>query len=264
MKKRTVMLVFATLVTASVAAGGTAEAQSSGVVTVIHGWRGVVGDVYLDGKLVLTGFEPERITDPLTIPAGAHQVDIRLGGSLATSTPALSGTITVQAGSQQTAVAHLSDAGQPTLSVFADDASPVAPGKARVVARHTAAAGPVDVILGGQPLLSAFTFRSQEVKTIDPGRHRVTVASGGVALFPSNEVVYAEGSTTWMYLIGSSSQGNLIWISKSVPGVAVLPVVVRTGNGGLADPAAFPVLEIAILALIVVGSAWKLRRPLAR
>jgi uncharacterized protein DUF4397 len=268
MKKRTVMrALFATLVTALVAAGGAAagaaEAQSSGVVTVVHGLRGLVGDVYLDGKLVLAGFEPERSTDPLTVPAGAHQVDIRPAGALATASPALSGTITVQPGSQQSAVAHLSDTGQPTLTVFADDTAPVPPGKARVVARHTAAAGPVDISLSGQPFLSALAFRSQQVTTIDPGRHTVAVTSGGVAVFPSNEVVYAEGSTTWMYLIGSLAQRNLTWISRSVPGIAVLPVVVRSGNSGLADPADFPVLEIAVLALIVVGSVWKLRRPLA-
>ncbi len=56
-----------------VAAGfGTAEAQvppDTGMVRVVHGLRGLVADVYLDGTLVLPTFQPERSTDPLAIPA---------------------------------------------------------------------------------------------------------------------------------------------------------------------------------------------------
>ena len=44
---------------------------------VVHGLRGLVADIYLDGTLVLPTFQPERSTDPLPIPAGDHLIEIR-------------------------------------------------------------------------------------------------------------------------------------------------------------------------------------------
>ena len=117
----------------------------------MHGLRGLVADIYLDGTLVLPTFQPERSTDPLAIPAGDHLVEIRAAGAAATETPLLTQTVTVPAGFQGSLVAHLDADGNPTLTAYADDLTAVPAGESRVVVRHAAAADDVTVLLNEQP-----------------------------------------------------------------------------------------------------------------
>ena len=109
---------------------------------VVHGLRGLVADIYLDGNLALPTFQPERATDPIAIPAGDHLVEIRAAGAAATETPLLTQTVTVPAGFVGSLIAHLAGDGTPTLTAYADDLSTVPAGQARVVVRHSAAAEP--------------------------------------------------------------------------------------------------------------------------
>src|SRR5262245_42247130 len=98
-----------------------ASAQNAtGTVTVVHGLRGVVADVYLDGALALPAFEPERVTDPMAVPAGPHRVEIRLAGTPATDPPAVTGDVEVTADARQSIVAHLDSAGNPTITAYLD------------------------------------------------------------------------------------------------------------------------------------------------
>ena len=130
--------------------GRRADPGGAGSVRVVHGLRGLVADVYLDGTLVLPTFQPERSTDPLPIPAGDHLVEIRSAGAAMTETPLLTQTVTVPAGFVGSLVAHLDGAGEPTLTAFADDLTAVPAGESRVVVRHAAAAEPVAVLLNDQ------------------------------------------------------------------------------------------------------------------
>src|SRR5947209_2771986 len=123
-----------------------ASAQTaSGTVTVVHGLRGVVADVYIDGTLALPAFQPERVTDPMQVPAGPHRVEIRLAGAAPTDPPAVTGDVDVTADARQSIVAHLDSAGNPAITAYLDDSSPVPAGDARAIIRHTAAAPAVDV-----------------------------------------------------------------------------------------------------------------------
>ena len=107
-----VALLAAALGTAAVADAQTPD-QQPGAVRVVHGLRGLVADIYLDGTLVLPTFQPERSTDPLAIPAGDHLIEIRAAGAAATETPLLTQTVTVPAGFQGSLVAHLDADRQP-------------------------------------------------------------------------------------------------------------------------------------------------------
>ena len=129
----------------AVATSSTGHAQpeqAEGLVRVVHGLRGLVADVYLDGTLVLPTFRPERATDPLPIPAGDHLVEIRQAGAAATDEPLLTQEMTVPAGFPGSVVAHLDANGNAKLTAFADDLSAVPAGQSRVVVRHAAEAGP--------------------------------------------------------------------------------------------------------------------------
>src|SRR5215210_4801648 len=147
MGKRMLPVATLALVLASVLGLGTAGAQeATGTVTIVHGFRGLVADVYLDGTLILESFEPERATDPVQLAAGDHQVEVREAGAAASSAAAVAGTLTVPAGSNLSAVV------EPTMTVFNNDTAGVAPGSTRLVVRHAAAAGPVSVSLDNAPL----------------------------------------------------------------------------------------------------------------
>ena len=74
---------------------------------MVHGLRGLVADVYLDGNLALPTFQPERATDPIAIPAGEHLVEIRSAGAAASDTPLLTQSVTVPAGFSGSLIAHL-------------------------------------------------------------------------------------------------------------------------------------------------------------
>ena len=75
MGKRVLPVATLAFVLVSLLGLGTAGAQeATGTVTIVHGFRGLVADVYLDGTLILESFEPERATDPVQLAAGDHEL----------------------------------------------------------------------------------------------------------------------------------------------------------------------------------------------
>jgi hypothetical protein len=144
MEMRKILVLIALL---AVLALGVTAVSANGTATayVVHGIPGVPVDVYINGKLTVPNFQPGKILGPLTGPAGsAHVALVVAGGNPAN--PVLAGTFTFPAGSNWTVVAHLSEAGAPTVSVFENDFSPLN-GQSRLIARHTAAAPAVDAVL---------------------------------------------------------------------------------------------------------------------
>jgi hypothetical protein len=228
-----------------------ASAQTAtGTVTVVHGLRGVVADVYIDGALALPAFQPERVTDPITVPAGPHHVEIRLAGEPATSPPAVSADLEVVADARQSIVAHLDNAGNPTVTAYLDDASPIAAGEARAVVRHTAFAGPVDVSLNDSVVAPALAEPGTTSTEVPPATYEVAVRSPGTrdAIAPPQSADLAEGSATVMYLIGSAQAGTLSWIAEQIPDLATPPTRIQTGDSGLAavgSSGGFPMVLVA-------------------
>lgn len=223
---------------ASALGGAPASGQTppaSATVTVVHGLRGQLVDVYLDGKLALKGFQPERVTDPLQLPAGKHEVKLRSAGSAATSAPFATANVTVPAGANLSLVAHLGQDGKPTVTPFNNKVNPLAAGKARLVARNTAFVEPVTVLLNGAPVVTTLKPKSEFGADVAPATYQVSVKapSGGV-LVPANDVPVPEGAATIMYLIGARADNSLIWIAQSIVGLQQPPAAVPTGNSGLA------------------------------
>src|SRR6516164_6885691 len=170
------------ILTVAASGGGTqgASAQTpTAVVTVVHGLRGVVADIYIDNTLVLPAFQPERVTDPVAIPAGEHHVDIRVTGKPADAAPDVSADVDVQADARQSVVAHLNAAGAPTITAYLDDMSPVAAGETRAVVRHTAAAPAVDVGLNQTVVASGLTEPGSTTAVVPPATYEVSVWQAG-------------------------------------------------------------------------------------
>ena len=238
MVKRVLPLAMLAFVLASLFGLGTAGAQEgTGTVTIVHGFRGLVADVYLDGTLILESFEPERATDPVQLAAGDHEVEVREAGAEASSAAAVSGTLTVPAGSNLSAVVHLSEEGEPTMTVFNNETRSVAPGTTRLVVRNTAASDPVNVSLDDAPLAADLGNPKEAGREVSATTHRVAVSAGSEVLLPPQDVPLQEGTAQYLYLIGSQADGTVAWITQTVSGLAQAPAGVPTGNSGLAEEA---------------------------
>jgi hypothetical protein len=210
----------------------------------------VVADVYIDGALALPAFQPERITDPIQVPAGPHRVEIRVAGEPATSPPAVTADVVVVADARQSIVAHLDNAGNPTVTAYLDDGDPIAAGEARAVIRHTAFAGPVDVRLNDSVVAPALAEPDTASAEVPPATYQVSVSSPGTrdAVAAPQSAALAEGAATVMYLIGSAKAGTLSWVAEQFPDLATPPTRIQTGDSGLAavsPDGSFPVVPVA-------------------
>ena len=210
-----------------------AQDQAGGLIRVVHGLRGLVADIYLDGTLALPTFQPERSTDPIAIPAGDHLIEIRAAGAAITDEPLLTQTVTVPAGFQGSLVAHLNQSGAPTLSVFADDLTPVPAGTSRLVVRHAAAAGGIDVLLNAQPALNDVGPAKEATDVVPAGPYEiaVTALAGGEPLAPPENVDYPDGTANFMYLIGSQADDTLGWAAVQIGSLETVPTRIQTGDG---------------------------------
>ncbi len=224
---------------AAAATGDSAAAD--GHVTVVHGVRGLLADVSVDGKSVLSSFSPERVTDPLALPAGRHTVQVRRHGDT-TGAPIVTGTLTVPAGAHLTVAVGLTRGGGPVMTAYRDDdlgnlvSSDTG---SAVVVRDVADAPKLKVTVDRAALAPVISPRQADT-TVSAGTHAVAVhdASTGTTLFPPTQVPTQAGTVTALYLIGSTGDHSLDWLAQTIrvtrTGVERSPVRVETGNSGLA------------------------------
>jgi hypothetical protein len=258
-----------------VASAGAQTEPAPALVTLVHGVRGLVADVYVDNTLALPTFQPVRSTDPIPLAPGPHVVDVRSAGAAATSAPLLHTTVNLVSGARQSAVVHLDAAGNVTASLYTDDVSPVAVGSTRVVVRHAAAVGPIDVLVDDQAVATSLQNAQEAKQSIAAGSHQLSVvdpATKATVAAPEG-LSFAEGSATFMYLIGSQADGTLGWAVVNVPGLQTAPTQIQTGDGSLAGGtstgwrpvvvAVWSLSIVGVLALAIAG-AWAARRPRSR
>jgi Domain of unknown function (DUF4397) len=228
------------------------SAQSApAVVVLVHGVRGLVADIYLDGKLVLATFQPERSTDPLQLVAGQHTVDVRPAGAPASSPPLLHAVVNLTAGVRESAVVHLDAQGQPAVTLFRDDLTRVAAGETRIVIRHAAASAPIIVAVDNHATVSGLANGQQHALVTTAGSHQVSVSAATGGLLPPQDIPFEEGSATFLYLIGSQPAGSLAWSAVKVAGLQSAPSRVQTGDGSLRSGTNRSTLTLAVALLAI-------------
>jgi hypothetical protein len=144
----------------ALAAFAPARASSSGAanIYVIHGINGVdLGapmalpvDIFVGGVgCALTAFPFQQVAGPVALPGGTYNIQISLATPSApcSTAPVIAGDFTFEAGKTYTVIAHLTAAGAPTASLFANDVSFTGRGKTRIALAHTAFAPEVDIYL---------------------------------------------------------------------------------------------------------------------
>jgi hypothetical protein len=250
----------AALAVAPLAAAGTASAASgTAQVTVVHGIPDTAVDVYVDGTKALSGFTFKTVTDPISLPAGSHDVAVRKAGDPKSADPILEAKATLTAGENATIVANLTADGKPALTPFVNPTTAVPSDMGRLVVRHTAAAPAVDVLAGGTAVISGLTNPNEKSLMVPAGTVDASVAAAGTTkpVIGPVSLDLKGGTTTVVYAIGSLEAGNLTAVTQTYASDSASPSAVAAGSGGQAADQGTPALAVGLVAagLLLVGAS---------
>lgn len=256
MRRRTPVVLLTIAMLLLVGGPATAQSDDTTTVTLVHGFRGLLADVYLDGERILEGFAPARSTDPTELPSGEHEVAVREADAAPDSEPVVEGTLDLPAGANLSAVVHPDADGNPTISVFDNDVEAPPGNQALAVVRHTAVAPAITVRVGGSDVVTGLRPGEEGNGTVSPGSDEVRTlsTSSSEQLLPPARVNVDGAVVTALYLIGSSDNDSLGWLSQRLDtSSGTTPVGVPTGDSGLADRLPLPwwAVTAAGLALLV-------------
>lgn len=215
---RRALIALAALAATFFVVAAPASAADTGKVVVVHGVPGLTVDVYVNGDKTLPDFAPKTVTDPIELPAGDYKIDIRPAGADPASDPAISKTVTLPAGALATLVAHLDASGNPTLTPFVEDQSKTPAGQGRLAVRHTAAAPTVDVLAGGQAVITGLSNPESKTLTLPAGTVSASVAATGTTdpVIGPADVPVTAGKTTVVYAIGSLDASSLDVVVQTI------------------------------------------------
>jgi len=182
--------------------------ETNAFAYVIHGIPGqdlnlapaLPVDVSLNGECALPGFTFGQIVGPLPLPAGEYDIAIALADpqSPCSGAPVITADdVTLEVGQNYSIIAHLTEGGAPTASVFVNDVSRTAP-KGRVTVHHTAAAPTVDVEIRRFGWRWGRAFGLEDVSNGDQGSITLLPGRWGVSLFPAggDDAVFGPASLT--------------------------------------------------------------------
>ncbi len=248
------VLTAGVVLVAAMSSGATAlaAAPSTGQVVIVHGVRGLVANVDVDGSRALSAFQPERTTDPLQLAAGTHSVVVRRAND-PSAAPVLQKTVTVPAGGLVSAALGLGATGQPSVTLFNERGPAVPAGKARLVVRHIAAAPMVQTTLDGHSLGAALSGGSRQTTAdLAAGKHSLgVVGMDGAPVLAPQDLPLRAGTVTTVYLIGSVPENTLTWLVRISDTRALAGV--PTGTDGLAATgASIPWSGVALVMGIVL------------
>ncbi|HQR25768.1 MAG TPA: DUF4397 domain-containing protein [Nocardioides sp.] len=230
-------VALAALTGAGLALAPAAQAADDAQVSVLHGVPGAVVDVYVNGEVLLTDFQPGTLTDPVALPAGDYDLTVVAAGDGADGEPIMEADgVGVPAGANITVVAHLDESGTPVLTPYVNDTSSIAAGQARLTVRHDAAAPAVDVRAGGDPVFTDLANPDEASADIPAGTVSADVVLAGtdqVVIGPA-DLDLTEGVHTIVYAWGSAEDGTLDLAVQTIGGMHSAPSGVPGGTGGQA------------------------------
>ncbi|MET1044746.1 MAG: DUF4397 domain-containing protein [Microbacteriaceae bacterium] len=243
----------------AVAIAAPASAADGAKLSVLHGIPGVTVDVYVNNALTLDNFEPGTLAGPLDLPAGTYTVAITAADAADASAPVIPAVdLPLEAGKNYTAAAHLTEAGQPTASLFTNDIQTLNAGEGRLTVRHAAAAPAVDVLAGGTAVITNLTNPTEQILTLPAGTVSAAVAATGTTqpVIGPADVTVAEGVNTIVYAWGSLADGNLALAVQTIDGLHSNPSSIPAGEAGLVatnQPMDQTMLWMAGLATLMLG-----------
>jgi hypothetical protein len=244
------------LVAVALLAAAPALAQDSLTAYVVHGIPGedfsldpaLPVDVFVSGVgCAIQGFEFGDRVGPLSLPAGTYDIAISLADEdpcTGTEVISLPG-VALPGGANATIIAHRTADGSPgvgdvldlgiTASIFNNDFTPTAAGKARVLVHHTALAPTVDVVVSRKysnpnapgvtvpgltnPTAGGDVVLSQINAEFRPGRWQVALEVGGAAVFGPDNLVLKPFTATYVYAVGDFFTGSFQYLVYTESGL---------------------------------------------
>jgi hypothetical protein len=217
----------AMMVATLVAAGPRDVAAQDAGVYVVHGIPGqdlgldpaLPVDVAVNGQCFLQGFMFGDVAGPVALPPGDYDIAISLADpdNPCSNPPVIEALgVPIGAGENVTLIAHLAEDGSPTATKFVNDVSPNAPGKARVIAHHTAAAPAVDIAVGRlnfrgnmkvpQIKIEDAPNGAQAAAEIRPGNWALTISPAGSPdpVFGPVSAVLKPNNAYLLYAVGTA------------------------------------------------------------
>jgi hypothetical protein len=233
-------------------------------VTVVQALLGTELDLWVDDEPALQGLAATRLASGLELPAGPHTFAFRLAGDDEATAPVAQREVDVspEAGA---VVVHLDEGGDPTVTAFPDPAAGTgAPGQARITLRNVAVGGAVDVRVGDQELAADLEPGREASAVVPAGAATVAVRfDGGPAIDPV-ALQLEEGSTSVLYVAGSSDDGSATVLRETAGQQEPAPRTVPTGTPGAAE-AGVPLLVLAtLIAMTAPRAAARLRTVRSR
>lgn len=257
----------------ALAASPATAAEGDAQLSVLHGVPDLTVDVWVNGELTLDDFAPGDLAGPLELPAGTYTVAITAADATDDSDPAI-GPVDLELASSgsYTAVAHLDADAAPTATLFTNDVTATAAGEGRITVRHVAAAPGVDVLAGGEAVISGLENPDEQVLDLPAGTVSASVVAAGTtepALLGPADVDVAEGTNTILYAWGDATAdpSTLALATQVIDGLHGDPEGVQAGELGLAADSQGSSWLWAASALVVagaLGTGLALRRSPAR
>jgi hypothetical protein len=252
-------LVFALVALVASATGAAAaeratsgSAPSSATVTLVHGVRGLLADIVVDGQTVLKGFAYERASAPMQLPAGTHRVEVFTSGQ-AHTTPLLDVKLTVKGGQLLTAAVGFAANGDPKAFVFDNRLTAAAHSPSSIVVRNVSQGTAPEVLVDGKAVSGGLAPGAQTIDAVRPGSHLVGLKVGGTWLLTNQPVRASAGHAMVVYIVGRQSAQSVALVADSV-----VPSTVAAGavdSGGLPPRQSRPVLPTWLsLALLLTGA----------
>jgi hypothetical protein len=175
--------------------------------------------------------------EPLVLPPGKYDIQIRVadGSGGCTGPLAVAATLYLSATENSTAIAHLTEQGTPTLTKFVNDVRALGVGQTRVYARHTAAAGDVNVYLRngrGRTVISGLENPEQEGADLRAGTYDVSIYPDNPSKWSrgddrerkplfSKRLDLAAGTAYFAYAVGSPAEDSFTFT------VLLQPIVLK-------------------------------------
>jgi Domain of unknown function (DUF4397) len=190
--------------------GMGSAAAADATVNVVHAIPGVNVEVCLNGEVAVPGFSPGEVVKGVALPEGGYDVAIVPAGETCDDAAILQAADAEFAGGRNyTAIAHLTEDGTPTLSLFRNNVRPVAKDSARVTIRHTAAAPAVDVWANGSVLLEDESNGESATRRVPAGVYAVWASLPGehAPVIGPDVLKLARGRAYQVYAWGNADSG---------------------------------------------------------
>ncbi|WP_313557475.1 DUF4397 domain-containing protein [Miniimonas arenae] len=264
MRHRTISAVaLASLAALALPAAAQAAPADTASLSVLHGVPDTTVDVWVNGALTIDDFTPGTLAGPLELAPGTYSVAITAADATDASSPVIGPVdLPLEAGTSYTAVAHLTEAGTPTATLFTNDTSATPAGQGRLTVRHVAAAPTVDIWANGSVAAPGLAPGAEASLVLPAGTIQAAVSAAGSTdpvLGPA-DVTISDGTLTVVYAWGSLENGTLALATQTVAAGHSAPGGVPTGEVEVVD-ATFPAAPvIGPLAVLGLGVALLARR----